>query len=863
MFHIQLPKKRLCSLVFGTIAILFTSGVYAQMADEIIVTARKKSESLQEVPLSVTAFTAEQLQAQGIRNNYELADFTVNFSTQQQLGRRDDRPVIRGMTAPATRGEPNASYFIDGAFVSGSISTAMLGTVERVEVLRGPQSAQFGRATFSGAINYVTRKPSDYFEAQSSSRAGTHDDYQLGGWASGPLIEDKLAYLISANWESFGGEWHNQLQPAGTPGGAVGGLQLPGFSWPAQADSSRLGETQTQELTGKLLFTPTDSSELTIKYTYSEGDDGHFAAIQAQELNCFLPDPLGDPAVNGPGSPLWDSSIAAGRGGAFCGTVDPSGRPIRHNLPDLRDGVVSLNLLGVGGPEGWVAQGAKPGTRRKQNRFLVQYDQALGEWDMTGRLAYNDDEFDQLLDLDRMEGRVPTTPPFLTGLFHVNSRAETEDASAELRFASPQDGALRGEFGVYYYRADSSAWQRHFPGPGLAQFSTPREVETTNTAIFGVLNYDLSDTLTLDVEARYAKDEKDLVAFIADPVTSAVNVNRTTLDLSFKSLTPRFTLTYKPTDDTTFYGLMAKGTKPGDFNVAYFAGPSLPTNPFIDPPITGPDDPRCFELGLSLGTDDAVTCGKAIVAEEKAWTYEVGAKVTWMERRLTTNIALFYIDWDNQGQFESLGTWRSGGSPGTSISQADTIVVNAGKSRSKGLELETNFVVNDNLVLIANYGFVDAEYQEFNSSLYASITGINDPFGAGNVAGHRLSNNPKHSFILGAVLNKQLTGSLEAFSRIDFAYESPRMVDETNLLKLSRRELLNWRVGMESDRWKVTAYVTNLLDDDTPTAASSFVNFLNELDNSTAADPVYGSFWTLNPNRGRNWGVELLFRFGG
>ncbi len=856
-----------CSIVLRTVFAMVSCGAglsvttsFANQADEIIVTARKKSESLQEVPLSVTAFTAEQLQAQGIRNNYELADFTVNFSTQQQLGRRDDRPVIRGMTAPATRGEPNASYFIDGAFVSGSISTAMLGTVERIEVLRGPQSAQFGRATFSGAINYVTRKPSDVLEGQLSSRAGTHDDYQVGGWFSGPLIKDKLAYLVSANWESFGGEWHNQLAPEGMPGGAVGGLVF--TSKPTQGDYSRLGETQTQEITGKLLFTPTDQSELTVKYTYSEGDDGHFAAIRGPDLNCYLPNAMGDAMIDGPGSPLWSASIDAGRGGAFCGTVDPSGQTIRHNLPDLREGVESLNALGIGGPEDWTAPGAKPGTRRKQNRFLLQYDQALGEWDMTARVAYNDDDFDQVLDLDRLEGRVPIVPIFLTGLFHVNSQTESEDSSAEVRFSSPADSSLRGEFGAYYYKADRSDRQRHFPGPALAQFSIPREVETTNTAIFAGLGYDLSDVLTLDVEARYAKDEKDLVAFIADPVTSAVNSYRKTLDLSFKSLTPRFTLTYKPTDDSTFYGLMAKGTKPGDFNVAYFAGPSLPHNPNIGGPITGPEDPRCFQLGIALGTDDAINCGIAVIDEEKAWTYEVGAKVTWLESRVTTNLSLFYIDWKNQGQFDTMPTYRSGGLPGSSINQADTVVVNAGKSRSKGLELETNYIVNDNLFLIANYGFVDAEYLEFNSSLYASITGINDPFGAGNVAGNQLSNNPKHTFIIGAVLNRQLSGSLEGFSRIDFAYESPRMVDETNLLKLGRRQLLNWRVGVETEQWKVTAYVTNLLDDDTPTAASSFINFLEELDNSTGLAPVYANLWTLNPNRGRNWGVELLYRFG-
>jgi iron complex outermembrane receptor protein len=97
--------------------------------EEIVVTARKREENLQEVPISITAFTADQLRESGAVNNYDVALLTVNFNTLQQTGRRQDRPVIRGMTAPANRGEANASYFIDGAFVSGSISTASLGPV--------------------------------------------------------------------------------------------------------------------------------------------------------------------------------------------------------------------------------------------------------------------------------------------------------------------------------------------------------------------------------------------------------------------------------------------------------------------------------------------------------------------------------------------------------------------------------------------------------------------------------------------------------------------------------------------------------------------------------------------------------------
>ena len=101
----------------------------AQQVDEIVVTARKRQESLQDIPLSISVLSGEQLRERGITSNYDVADFTVNFNTEQQVGRSLDRPIIRGMAAPSVDGEPNASYFVDGVYVSGSISTATLEAV--------------------------------------------------------------------------------------------------------------------------------------------------------------------------------------------------------------------------------------------------------------------------------------------------------------------------------------------------------------------------------------------------------------------------------------------------------------------------------------------------------------------------------------------------------------------------------------------------------------------------------------------------------------------------------------------------------------------------------------------------------------
>ncbi len=120
-------------------AILFASSSWrcrcpAQQIDDIVVTVRKREENLQDVPLLCPAFSAEDLQRRGVENAYDLALFTPNFNTQKQVGRTLDRPTVRGMANSSTQGEPNASYFIDGVFVSSSVASATTNTIERIEV---------------------------------------------------------------------------------------------------------------------------------------------------------------------------------------------------------------------------------------------------------------------------------------------------------------------------------------------------------------------------------------------------------------------------------------------------------------------------------------------------------------------------------------------------------------------------------------------------------------------------------------------------------------------------------------------------------------------------------------------------------
>jgi outer membrane receptor protein involved in Fe transport len=871
-----------CALVLA-LGVSFSSQVLAQAAGadsdaeavsgftEIIVTARKREESLQDVPLSIATLDAAQLQGRGLTSDYDIANFTVGFRTLQQTGRDTDRPTIRGMGAPVSRGEPNASYFIDGVFVSGSISTAVTGAVERVEVLRGPQSAQFGRATFAGAVNYVTRKPTDTFDGEINGRSGSHDDRAVSGWASGPIGDSTFSYLVSGSWSEYGGQWRNELE-AGQAGydsdprePALRYLLSP----PRMADNTKLGAEETTDLLGKLVWRPADDAELSLKYGFTRSDDSHFANYLAADLNCNLP-------YAGTESEPWFATT----NGDYCGKWSVDGRVNRINLPDIREGVTLLIADSLPSeddphPEDYAIPGQEPGTFREQNRVLLEYVQDVSGFTLTTRGAWNKDDFEQLLDLDHTETRA------VWGLFHFHLQRDIEDRSLEFRIDSPGDMPVRYSLGAYWYDQDRENRQRSYLGPAVvlsnwfpssnpttADFGPSTFIDVTNKAVFGSLDIDLADQWTLVLEGRYAKDEKSLHGGSlgsCDPDDPGI-CSPDQVDLDFSNFTPRITLRYQPADALTLYFMTAKGNKPGDFNTEFFrAG----------------NDPDAVNAGLDgcapatpLLVSPCLPESLAVVKEEEQWTYEVGAKAIWLDGRLSTNLAAYYIDWQNQGLFTNVRILQNSGAYLTT-----TIIRNAGQSEVKGLELETSFRVTDNLSLIASYGYTDSRYVEGNDP------GLLDSTGNGDISGKYVPNVPKHTLILGANITASLPSGLTLFITPDFVLNSKRYTSANNFSWIGNDQTLNLRAGVESDQWTLTGYVRNLTDDNTPVAVLDFYNFgsvdiqplrdaglidaygnlrnspltgndRSDLDN--ARDPrLYG----INPKRGRDVGVEFQYRF--
>jgi outer membrane receptor protein involved in Fe transport len=189
--------SRIGSAILLSVTVLFSAAaVHAQQLDEIVVTARKVTENLQEVPLAITAVGSEEIDRLGVRDLDSLSQQDTSVQFDEGFNPSDTRITIRGLSP--TRGRPNAATLIDGIDItSEAVSNAggsllidpRLIDVERIEIVKGPQSALYGRSAFAGAIQYVSKDPEDYLGGEIFVDANHEGDKQLRGNVSIPLTD--------------------------------------------------------------------------------------------------------------------------------------------------------------------------------------------------------------------------------------------------------------------------------------------------------------------------------------------------------------------------------------------------------------------------------------------------------------------------------------------------------------------------------------------------------------------------------------------------------------------------------------------------------------------------------------------------
>ena len=793
----------------------------ARALEEIVVTARRAEETLQEVPLSISAFTAQDIEDAGLRSVEDLALQTPGFSFRSAFGRTGDRPVIRGQSN--ILGEPNASFFIDGVFVSGSISGYDLDNLERVEVIRGPQSALFGRRTFAGAINYITRQPTNELEGQANATVGARGLFETGLSLRGPIIDDQLLFQVNARYFERDGHYTNDVT--------------------GQRD---VGGQESRSVGGTLYWLPTDNFEARLRFNWTRNDDEHFPIVRIGSAlnNCFLPNIVAPPFT-----------AETRTRGYFCGSAP-------------RPDTVAINT------DGFEAAGWSAGLIREAFRYSLVLDWTLADYQLTSVTAYNENTIFSAVDQDYSGIRG------FGGAFEtLTYTKDAKDYSQELRIMSPRDERFRWLGGVYYYKEKpGNQFTGNLAGTigtGVQATLTPQAtgVELENNAVFGMVEFDVTDQFTLTAEARYARDKLSLDGqsnFVlnnaAEPGSDScvttpteagtfnlVCTNAFSFNETFSNFLPRLTATYLLNEDVTLYGLWARGNKPGGINSSVENAQTVPQ--------------RRAELAqLGLRQFD----------EEEADTFELGVKTTFAEGRGLFNVALYYIDWSNQQLTETQAVDREGG--GQFIT---SYIANLGKSEVKGLEAEFRYVLNDFWTVRAAYAYQDAEIKEYFSSDQADLF-FPGPYtnpcdgpceaawrAAGDTSGNRLPLVPRHQASLSATFRlgtDNLIAGSEYFFRMDYSYEGTRYAQVHNLIDTGSANIWNFRTGFDAENWTFSVFVNNAFNDNTPAGVLRYVNpaaFINV----PAQPPLPGRQTTnvrdfaITPPLKRQVGASLVYRF--
>ena len=567
--------------------------------DAVEVTARGVTESLQRVPLPITAISEKEIERRGLVDMKDVANLTPGFSFKPAFGRIGEVPVIRGMSnisPTASTDANNASLFIDGIYVNGALSEFGLENVAQVEVLRGPQAAAFGRSTFAGAINYITRRPGSAPGGKLNVGFGNHGQQKFGAYYSGGTDDGSFGYEVGYNHRSTDSIFYN-----------------------AASGRKDLGGTQTDSVMAGVAWSPTSNLDIVARVYRHETDDDHAAitTIGWQKNNCHLPIPTADP--NDPANYMVTRTT-----GYYCGDLP---------LPDAWK--IGTDL--------YRAKGLEAGTESKATRYSLKVDYHLDNgWLLSSMTASNRQE--RYSAVDQSYEAVPAlvvpagpTNIVIPGALQTFGLSRSKDWSQGLRVSSDQDLPVAGLFGVYYYSFEGLPGYTGDLTSGTKVPSKPGN-RTTNKAVYGQLRWHINDKWTTSIEGRYAVDDLSLEGASSAVVSGVSYTRRYNASASYDSFTPRWTASYQASENLNLFALVAKGNKPGGFNTSVY-------------------DARLSDQSSA----ELIAQGLGRINEEEVVNYEFGMKSHWLDNTLRVNANLYQMNWENQGMtIGSPATQRNG-----------------------------------------------------------------------------------------------------------------------------------------------------------------------------------------------------------
>ena len=834
--------KLIHKLTASTLAIvlmLFVSipSIYAEEGalaiEEITVTARKKDESLADAPYTITALTSQQIEIRGINQLSDVVSYTPGFFySDNNVGknsRTHKRLIFRGMNPRTDIPTRQAStMFIDGAASVGS-EFGGIENVERIEVLKGPQGAHFGRSTYTGAINVVTKDPAGEFSARVSAEIGSHGTQRTGISLEGPIGEI-LGYRLSASTYEMDGMYDN-----------------------ANVGGQKLGEQSTDDVALTVVFEPSDNFKIKARYHAWEDSDGPDAGTaydyRSGRHNCS---PGGTGERWGAAHMVpWDFGADLVPATTVCGQVPvPTAQEIGQDTGSVR----ALTLLGLRIDEHLfpIANGVMDvpdflvpnhfGMEREAEELSIVVDVNF-ENGMNLNLvsAQHENAYSSHNDLDRrvteglylqgmgggMFGSWGANHPADASDLRMNSM---QDSSIELRLSSAQDQRVRWMVGysdvdMDWFTQNIGSMIVYFPNDGLnnetlvAEGGTPvcynpyylfggtldasnvcgnyGDVTSNNndfkwdivntSSYYASVEADITDKLTLSVDIR--RQEDDVTSGGIGPYSGGVVGERTNVQQAvFKSTLPRLILDYKPNENNTIYFSYSEGTLPGLFN----------------PALASLTESQLAEVKLQTG-------GAGVkIDEEESENIEIGIKSTILDGRGFISLAFYQTDLSNvHTPLFAVSYTDDDGNPvvisGNTTSQG-------GDAELSGIELDGTVRLNDSWSVDFTYALNDSEIKSgFQSADTFDLMGDRDA-----VIGNQFSRYPKNSGSLSANYLKGLGADRDLFARMDVLYTGKMYASNAMLAHTGEGTKVNLRSGIETDNYRLEIYCTNCLEDDQP-----------------------------------------------
>ncbi len=770
-------QTRLAYILMASVAMPTISWAQEMALEEIVVTARKRDESLLEIPLSVSALTQDMLDRAGIDNPQDLSDIVpgLDFRAVDFGGRNNPDIRFRGMIqqiiTPSTQ---VGALFWDGSYIGGGGGFIPLGDLETVEVIKGPQTAYFGRNTFSGAINYIPKRPGDEWEGKMSvSFSPTdHNEFNINGAVGGPITE-KVGVRVWGGYDRDGGD----------------------FSYD---DGTPYAQFKDRSLSGMMTFEPSDNLRFKVSGYQVWADD------TATGTSILSTEPVGSCAKTFSGTLLnaatgartpYTFDLRTLRVQVFCGELPKANvlefpttrRPSAAQLTNGAPGLAALSALNplsdrygiVRKPDGGL--GGWHQARRLQ--FGAEYDIAGGHT-LSATLSRTQTGTTTRVDQFFGSSNIPGTQQILV----VGTEIAIREFYYEARVSSPQDQKLR-------YLAGVSDYNQHygvFVDP--ARPSPVDRQRNTTFAAFASLDYDLTDQLTLSAEGRYSK-EKNIAIEFGDPRLPCGLVFICNQANDYDDVIPRFIATYKPMDGTTLYASYSYSSLLGLATQAAFISTLAPT---IIPPsqvaaigdFTPPQENTQYESGWKQKGD--------------GWNF---------------TLALFDIDWKNQPFAADIFLPNNAG---TSSFRGP------GNSVYRGFDFEGNWQANDWLTLSGQVAYNDGTMKSFSSRGSHEQIVLNSGSLSVVADGNPIRNNIKWSGSFSPTINGDL-GERQWFVRGDIVYAGKSYADYSNFNTIGSSTKVNLRAGIDvREDMVLEVYGTNLFQDkQLPSGSSTTTGALN------------------------------------